>query len=114
MNNPFSNFDLSELEFNPGETMNITKEDLLSNLPWLARNQASAPVATTNVANEVLPALAIFGAGLVVGAGLGLLFAPKAGRELRNEIADRATDLSHRIPNIRHNAVEEEAVASNK
>jgi hypothetical protein len=38
----------------------------------------------------LLPALGIFGAGLVVGAGLGLLLAPKAGRELRE-------DLRHRV-----------------
>jgi hypothetical protein len=38
----------------------------------------------------ILPALGVFGAGLVVGAGLGLLLAPKPGRELRE-------DLKHRV-----------------
>jgi hypothetical protein len=41
-------------------------------------------------ADWLLPALGIFGAGLVVGAGLGLLLAPKPGRELRE-------DLRHRV-----------------
>ncbi|MEL6344980.1 MAG: YtxH domain-containing protein [Myxococcota bacterium] len=80
--------------------MTITKEDLLSNLPWLANKAAPAPAP---VSNDLLPALAIFGAGLIVGAGLGLLLAPKAGSELRNDIADRANDLSQHLPNLRHN-----------
>lgn len=36
-----------------------------------------------DAADWLLPALGFFGAGLVVGAGLGLLLAPKSGRELR-------------------------------
>ncbi len=43
----------------------------------------------------LLPALGIFGAGLAVGAVLGVLFAPKPGRELRS-------DLRHRIDDMRH------------
>jgi hypothetical protein len=44
----------------------------------------------------VLPALGIFGAGLAVGAALGLLFAPKRGDELRGDIRHRIGDLSDR------------------
>ncbi len=40
-------------------------------------------------AEKVLPALAIFGAGIVVGAGLGLLLAQKPGRELRGELRSK-------------------------
>lgn len=42
----------------------------------------------------VLPALGIFGVGIAVGAALGVMFAPKRGDELRN-------DLKHRISDIR-------------
>jgi len=38
----------------------------------------------------------VFGAGLLVGAGLALLFAPSSGRELREEIGERAADLRDR------------------
>lgn len=38
--------------------------------------------------NELLPGLALFGAGLLVGAGLALLFAPKTGEELRESIGE--------------------------
>ena len=41
----------------------------------------------------VLPALGIFGAGIAVGATLGVLFAPKRGEEIRSDIAHRVEDL---------------------
>jgi gas vesicle protein len=41
----------------------------------------------------VLPALGVFGAGIAVGASLGLLFAPKRGQELRSDIQDSLEDL---------------------
>lgn len=84
--------------------MNITTDDILKSLPW-----HTAPKNT--LTDDVLPALAIFGAGMLVGASMGVLFAPKPGRELRSDIkdgatsvagqiSDRATELSNRIPNI--------------
>src|SRR3981081_3718940 len=33
--------------------------------------------------------------GTVLGAGLGMLFAPKAGSELRNQISEQAGSLAH-------------------
>lgn len=45
----------------------------------------------------VLPALGIFGAGLAVGAVLGLLFAPRRGEETRTEIVHRLEDLRERV-----------------
>jgi hypothetical protein len=54
----------------------------------------------------IVPALAIFGAGLLVGAGLGLLLAPKSGQELRADLATGVDDLKHRgtelIEDTRH------------
>lgn len=44
----------------------------------------------------LLPALGIFGAGIAVGAALGVLFAPKRGDELRNDIRHRISDLRDR------------------
>lgn len=46
---------------------------------------------------DVGPGIAVFGAGILVGAGLALLFAPTSGRELRDEIGERAADLRGRI-----------------
>lgn len=41
---------------------------------------------THSAAQQVMPALAIFGAGVLVGVGLGMILAPKAGAELRGEL----------------------------
>ncbi len=48
----------------------------------------------------VLPALGVFGAGIAVGAALGVLFAPKRGDELRS-------DLRHRIGDLRDRSAEQ-------
>jgi hypothetical protein len=45
---------------------------------------------------DIVPSLALFGAGLLVGAGLALLFAPTSGRELRDELGERAAELRDR------------------
>ncbi|MGD9763138.1 MAG: YtxH domain-containing protein [Candidatus Binatia bacterium] len=47
--------------------------------------------------HDVAPSIALFGAGLLVGAGLALLFAPTSGRALRDEIGERAADLRERV-----------------
>jgi len=39
----------------------------------------------------------VFGVGLAVGAGVGLLLAPKPGRELRDDLSRRAGQLGDRI-----------------
>jgi gas vesicle protein len=49
-----------------------------------------------NSSKEILPALGIFGAGIAVGATLGVLFAPKRGDELRSELANNLDDLRRR------------------
>jgi len=48
----------------------------------------------------VLPALGIFGAGIAVGATLGLLFAPKRGEDLRD-------DIRHSLEDLRQKSAEE-------
>jgi gas vesicle protein len=47
------------------------------------------------VAEWLVPTVGIFGIGLLVGAGVGLLLAPKPGKELREDLRSRiqgATD----------------------
>jgi gas vesicle protein len=46
-----------------------------------------------DTADVIMPALGIFGAGIAVGATLGVLFAPKRGEELRTELAERLDEL---------------------
>jgi hypothetical protein len=49
--------------------------------------------------NTVLPAFAVFGAGLLVGAGIALLVTPKTGRELRDDLSRRAGEFGETVRN---------------
>lgn len=75
------------MEFSTKEfTRNLpSAEDLIRALGLEARKRT-----------DLAPSMALFGAGLLVGAGLALLFAPTSGRELREEIGERAADLRER------------------
>jgi hypothetical protein len=44
----------------------------------------------------ILPALGIFGAGMAVGAAMGVLFAPKRGEELRGDLQRQVDQLRER------------------
>ncbi len=58
----------------------VDRDDLLDLIGLEARRSAG---------DRLVPALAIFGAGVLVGVGLGLMLAPKAGRELRDDLRER-------------------------
>ena len=51
--------------------------------------------------DKVMPALAVFGAGVLVGVGIGLILAPKSGSEFRGELqsqfkrAQRKMGMNH-------------------
>lgn len=47
----------------------------------------------------VLPAFALFGAGMLVGATVALLLAPKSGRELRDDLTRRASEIGETVRN---------------
>ena len=69
------------------ELKNLDKNDILGALGLQAK---SSPIDT------VLPALGVFGAGLLIGTALGMLVAPKTGRALRKQIGRRANDVYDR------------------
>jgi hypothetical protein len=59
---------------------NLDRDDLLNLVGLETRRDAT---------DYLLPAVGFFAAGLLVGAGLGLMLAPKAGNELRDELRQR-------------------------
>ncbi len=65
-----------------------SKEDLASAIGLEAR---PAPTA------DLLAAFGIFGAGIVLGAGLALLFAPKSGHAIRHDIAEKVGELGDHL-----------------
>lgn len=55
----------------------VDKDDVLDLVGLEERRTAS---------DKLVPALALFGAGVLVGVGLGLMLAPKPGKELREDV----------------------------
>jgi hypothetical protein len=78
--------------------MELNAKDLARNLPS-ADDIIRALGLRTQRHSDVVPSVALFGAGLLVGAGLALLFAPTTGRELREELSERAGNLRDRATN---------------
>jgi hypothetical protein len=60
-----------------------------------ARALRSLRHAATGAA--VLPAIGAFGAGAALGAGLGVLFAPRSGKDTRAAIGAKARQLTARL-----------------
>jgi hypothetical protein len=50
-----------------------------------------------SAAEQVMPALAIFGAGVLVGVGLGIIFAPRAGSEIRGELQSQFKRVEQKV-----------------
>jgi gas vesicle protein len=74
------------------ELRNLDKDDILEMMGLQSKASTGAYLAG---------ALGTFGVGLLVGAGLGLLLAPKAGRELRDDLRDKF----RRIPSDANDAM---------
>jgi hypothetical protein len=66
--------------FGVNDLKKMDKDDLLNLLGLETRKGPS---------DWLLPTLGAFSVGLLVGAGLGVLMAPKAGPELRNDLRNR-------------------------
>jgi hypothetical protein len=62
------------------ELRNLDKDDILGLMGLETKSSTGAMVAGT---------LGTFGLGLLVGAGIALLLAPKPGRQLREDLRDR-------------------------
>jgi gas vesicle protein len=74
---------------------NLDKDEILGMLGLETKSSMASTIAGT---------LGTFGLGLLVGAGIGLMLAPKPGRELRGDIRDRLRrapeDLSEAVGEV--------------
>jgi hypothetical protein len=74
---------------------NLDRDDLLNLVGLESRRDAT---------DWLLPAVGFFTAGVLVGAGLGLMLAPKAGNELRDELRNRLQGASGTLGNTYSNS----------
>jgi gas vesicle protein len=58
----------------------------------------------------VLGTLGLFGLGMVIGAGVALMLAPKPGSELRRDLEDRIRNVRDRIGNSQQAALDSSTV----
>ncbi|MBK6922944.1 MAG: YtxH domain-containing protein [Deltaproteobacteria bacterium] len=65
-----------------------------------------------STSDYLLPALGLFGVGVLVGAGLGLMFAPKRGAELRGDISRGVRTVGEKIRRRRESIDASDADAS--
>lgn len=72
------------------EVRNFDPEDILHAL-GLEKKRSST--------EKMLPMIGVFGAGLLVGAGIALLLSPKSGREIRDAIGGQVSRFTQREGN---------------
>jgi hypothetical protein len=71
-----------------GAMRGLSTDDVLSALGLQRRRSFAASIA---------PIASGFAAGALAGAAVALLFAPKAGREMRRELKGRASEVTRRV-----------------
>jgi gas vesicle protein len=76
----------------------MTTADFLPNRDEIAK--AIGLRTTTRMSDFLWPGVQIFAAGVLVGAGLALLFAPRTGATLRAEIGEKASELAKRAGDL--------------
>lgn len=67
----------------------LDKDDLLDMVGLESRRSTT---------ERVMPALALFGAGVLVGVGIGLMLAPKPGAQLRDDLKARLNKGDEKTP----------------
>jgi gas vesicle protein len=84
---------------------NLDKDELLGMLGLETKQSTAGWLAGT---------LTTFGIGMLVGAGVALMVAPKAGRELRGDIRQRLRRAPEELGDAVNNVVGREGSSSSK
>ena len=69
-------------------------EDMLQALP--SREDIATAIglrSRPSTIGDMFTAFGIFGTGMMLGAGLALLFAPKAGHQIRHDIVEKVGEI---------------------
>jgi hypothetical protein len=80
--------------------LRLAMRDGLSSLQNLSADDILAAIGLERrrtVSDALVPSLALFTAGALVGAAAAVLLTPKTGQQLRRELTDGARDLSQKI-----------------
>jgi len=80
--------------------LRFAMRDGLSSLQNLSGDDILAAIGLERrrtVSDALVPSLALFTAGALVGAAAAVLLTPKTGQQLRRELTDGARDLSQKI-----------------
>lgn len=76
----------------------IQASDVTRNLPSADEVLRSIGLQRARgTSGEMLGGVAVFGAGLLVGAGLALLFAPSSGAETREHLGAKVEDAKEKL-----------------
>ena len=71
--------------------------EVTKNLPSTDEILRAIGLQRSRPTTDVLSSVAVFGAGVLVGAGLALLFAPASGSEVREQLGSRLEDVRDRV-----------------
>jgi hypothetical protein len=105
---------LTDLERDESVGWFLAKEDIMTTLDALpSREQIADMLRQLTVRSEppghLLGGIGILAAGILTGAALAVLFAPKPGAELRQEIGTRVRGLSDKIAKTEQRAARKPA-----
>lgn len=67
--------------------------EITKNLPSADELLRAIGLQRSRNGGDLLGGVAVFGAGILVGAGLALLFAPSSGAEVREQIGTRLDEI---------------------
>ncbi|MBK7973920.1 MAG: YtxH domain-containing protein [Deltaproteobacteria bacterium] len=91
--------------------MNMDMHDILEHFP--SRNEMMRSLQRhIPHQDHSLEMVGVFGAGLVVGAAVALFFAPRTGRELRDDVREQAGRLTDRVRDTVSTTVDAAAAAT--